>query len=509
MEERNLSIVRDYPVAPAPETREYVKVGWRWRKRMAAVFIVALLGAILVASSNWQYESEMKILVHRERVDPVINASQSRAEIRPDLSEEEMNAETELLRSDDVLRKVVLALGLQKVTSEPIWYRLPQFRAAASEEVRIARAVMKLARRLDISLPKKSAVITVRYQAGSPKLAAGVLTALWRFYLEKHAAVHRPPGQSRFFEQQADQYRQKLAEAEASLTRFSRAGGTVAGPVELENALKQLADAKLAHRQTITAIEETQKRIAALQTQMTSTPARMTTAVRTADNPHLMMQLKTTLLNLELRRSEMLKKFQPTYREVQELDQQIAETQAAVTAAEKTPPRDETTDRDPTHEWLRLELAKARAELTGLHARASSLAQAISQGWAETRKLQASTLRQGDLAREAKAVEESYQLYLRKSDEARISDDLDRIKILNASILEKPSVPALPKRSPWMVLLAGVAVAMVLSVGTALVSERLDDSLRTPGAIRQTLNLPVLAVVTTEHNLLDQGAVKQ
>ena len=509
MEQRNLSLVRDYALDRTTEVREYVGVGFRWRKRMAVVFTVTMLGAVGVAFSNWQYESQMKILVHRDRVDPVVTGGQTHPEVRPDFSEEELNSEIELLRSDDVLHKVVLALGLQRTTAEPIWYYLPQFRTVDSEDVRIAKAVMGLAKHLDISLPKKHAVITVRYQAGSPKLAAEVLTALSRFYLDKHASVHRPPGQSRFFEQQADRYRRELSNAEESLTRFSRAGGTVAGQVELDNAVKQLADARLAHRQTVTAIEETEKRITALQVQMNSTPSRMTTAVHTADNPHLMMQLKTTLLNLELRRSEMLKKFQPTYREVQELDRQIADTRAAIAAAENKPPRDETTDRDPTYEWLRSELAKAQAELTSLHARASSLAQTIAQNWAETRKIQASTFRQGDLAREAKALEDSYQLYLRKRDEARISDDLDRIKLLNVSILEKPSVPALPKRSPWVVLSAGLVGAVVLSVGTAILSEHLDDSLRTPGAIQQTLNVPVLAVLISERRLLNEGIERQ
>ena len=56
-------------------------------------------------------------------------------------------------------------------------------------------------------------------------------------------------------------------------------------------------------------------------------PSRLTTQVRTADNPQLMEQLKSTLLNLQLKRTELLQKFDPSYRLVQEVDTEIKQTQ--------------------------------------------------------------------------------------------------------------------------------------------------------------------------------------
>ncbi len=64
-------------------------------------------------------------------------------------------------------------------------------------------------------------------------------------------------------------------------------------------------------------------------------------SVRSGDNPFLMQQLKTTLLNLELKRTELLEKFEPDYRPVQELQAQIDETVDTITKAEKSPDREE------------------------------------------------------------------------------------------------------------------------------------------------------------------------
>ncbi len=66
--------------------------------------------------------------------------------------------------------------------------------------------------------------------------------------------------------------------------------------------------------------------------QLQSIKPRMTTVVRNSDNPQLLEQLKSTLLNLELKRTELLTKYEPTYPLVQEVDQQIADAKRAISA---------------------------------------------------------------------------------------------------------------------------------------------------------------------------------
>src|SRR5207244_5114972 len=112
-----------------------------------------------------------------------------------------------------------------------------------------------------------------------------------------------------------------------------------------------------------------------------------TCALPISDNPQLMERMKTTLLDLELKRTDLLAKFEPTYRPVQQVEQQIAQTKAAIAAAEKTPLRDETTDRDPTYEALRAELAKSQTDLASLEARATATASLVRSYRAESQEL--------------------------------------------------------------------------------------------------------------------------
>ena len=213
--------------------------------------------------------------------------------------------------------------------------------------------------------------------------------------------------------------------------------------------------------QTHAAIAETEQRIEALRQQAVSVPPRLTTQLRTAENPQLLQQMKSTLLTLELKRSELLSKFEPTYPLVVEVEKQIRETRAAIAGEKEAPVRDETTDQNPTYEWVKSELAKAQTELSGLKARAVADQAALAKYRNDARNLQQATIVQQDLLRTAKTEEDNYLLYRRKQEEARINDALDARGILNVAVAEPATVPALPAQSlSYYVLLCALLAAV-------------------------------------------------
>ena len=80
-----------------------------------------------------RYESELKILVHRERADPIVTAQQTAAveQNLPSLTEEDINSEVALLRSQDLLENVVVSCGLQNRKSNSLSGRNPWMDVAA------------------------------------------------------------------------------------------------------------------------------------------------------------------------------------------------------------------------------------------------------------------------------------------------------------------------------------------------------------------------------------------
>ena len=469
--------------------RDVAAVLFRQRRLLLASFVVILIAVVVSGVLTPTYEAEMKILVRRGRVDPVVTSQPERDAqvVREEITESELNSEVELLNSQDLLRKVVLANSLQ--SAESSWHLFGK----SSEEVRIARAVRQLGRSLKAEPLRKTNVISVTFESRDPELAARVLNSVASLYVEKHLQVHRPAGEFKFFDEETAQLRRGLDLAETRLTDFTRDRGVVSAQMERDLTLQKASELEASLTQTQAAIAETEQRIRTLEQQIASIPPRMVRQERTSDNPQLLQQMKSTLLTLELKRTELLSKFDPTYRPVQEIEKEIRDTRAAIDGEKNAPVRDETTDQDPTYEWVKSELVKAQSELSGLKARAAANNASLARYRSGARTLQQAAIAQQDLLQTAKTEEENYLLYRRKEEEARINDALDRGGILNVAIAESPTVPALPARSFWLYGLLSVFLAGTGSVGLAFTSDFLDPSFRTPDEVAGFLESPVLA----------------
>jgi len=485
MRTENLAI-EGYARKPLPTPRDIAAILFRQRRAMLIAFVVAVVVAVL--SGKWvpTYEARMKILVLRQRSDAMVTSSANMpAPFSGDrVTEEDLNSEVELLKSDDLLRKVVLTTGLNKNLGSSI-----------DRDVDIARAVRKLAKDLTIEAARKSNVISVDYSNRDPQLAAQVLQALSTAYTEKHLELRRSSGEFLFFDQQTQQYLKGLDQAQAKLTDFTKTTGVVSAQLERDAALGHANEFDSTARQAQAAIAETEQRVQTLQTQLRSMQPRMTTVVRTSDNPQLFQQLKSTLLNLQLKRTELLTKYEPTYRLVQEVDQQIADTKSSIAAEESKPIREESTDENPNYRWVQTELTKAEADLSGLKGRAATAA-SIAGGYHQAaQRLDEDGRVQQDLLQAARTQEENYLLYVHKREEARIDDALDQRGIVNVAMAELPVVPAIPAHSPVNFAFAALFLAGCFSFSTAFVVDLMDPSFRTPDELANYLGVPVLAAL--------------
>lgn len=482
------SVIRPASPAASPTLRDLLGVLFRQRRTVLISFVGILLVSIAYAVIAPSYQAHMQLLIRRGRLDPVVTPTPTAPPQfdRPEVSEEELNSEAEILKDREILARVVQQAGLAKIRH---FWQWPE----SDPEVRTARAVNRLAQELGAEPLHKTNLIAVSYRSSDPQLAATVLKVLAHVYLEKHREVQRPSGESRFFEEQVSQYRHALENAEWDLLDFTRDRGVVSAALERDMALQKLSDAETSYRAVRVEIGETEQRIRALESKLASFPERATTQMRTFQNPELQEKLKSKLLELELKRTELLTKFSPSYRLVQEVETQIGEAKAALEGEELAPLWDQTTDRDPNYEWSKSELAKAQVELQALQARAASLNAVLADCRQSARDLGQNAIRQQDLLREMKASEENYLLYVKKREEARIGDALDAGGILNVAIAEEPSVPALPARSPWTVGLLGLLLAGTVSTGLAFASDYLDPAFRTPDEVVLCLGTPVLA----------------
>ena len=456
--------------------------------------LLALLSIFAAWRISTEYEAHVEVLVNRERVDPMVTTESASQVLipAPAVTEEEINSEAELLQSRDVLEKVVVENGLDKKLKQSFLQRI-EFKKSDSEYISLA--AKRLGKDLKIETPTKTNLINVSYRSDDPSIAYGVLNSLSTLYVEKHVAVHRPTGSYDFFAKETEKYREALAGSEGRLASFGKEQGVVAPDVERTNMALVVANAVGSLHQAEEAIAADQERIRNDKDQMTKTPERSLTQLASNASDLLIQQLEGNLLAAQVKRTQLLLKYEPTYPLVQEADQEIRDTQAAITQAQNAKNINQTTDRDPTFELLREDAAKAEADLAAQRATVAASNKSIQNMQQQMVDLDQKAIKQADLLRDSKTDESSYLLYLSKREEERASDALDQKRIANVAIAVPPVIPTLPLASLSMVLMIGFAVAIVGSAGAAYVVDFLDSSFRTPRDVIDVLGISVVAAV--------------
>jgi uncharacterized protein involved in exopolysaccharide biosynthesis len=333
----------------------------------------------------------------------------------------------------------------------------------------------------------------VTYRSHHPQLAERVVSDLNRLYLAKHLAVYRPPGVFQFFHEQTEHYQGELQLAEQQLASYDLNRDASDPDLDKEILLRKAGEFDGNLEETHAAISQTDKRIGELKDLMRKTPERLTTQVTSGDNPQLLAFLKSNLADLETKRTDLLTKYQPTYRLVQEVDKQIADLKAVIDAEAQKPVQQQSTGENPTYELLKEELVRANEDLKGLTAKARATAPVVDTYRQQALLMDQKAIQRQDLIRNIKGAEANYLLYVQKQEQARISDELDKNSILNVAIAEAPSVPSLPVFSPLLLILAGGVLALMISIAAAFIADYLDPSFRTPEEVVQFLDVPLLA----------------
>jgi len=193
-----------------PTVRELAIVLFRRRKVFGWVAITVFAASILYAVFGTSYQASMKVLVRRGRAEAPVSAGENAPLdlTRIAVTDEELNSEVELLRDRDVLREVVEETG----AGGRDWFHFVRLKEGPA--ARIEQATRRLAKRVSVEPVKKTNLIAVRYRASDPESAERVLRSLAKAYVEKHTSVHRPAGESRFFEQQMNEARAELEQSQ-------------------------------------------------------------------------------------------------------------------------------------------------------------------------------------------------------------------------------------------------------------------------------------------------------
>src|SRR5262249_34170254 len=280
-----------------------------------------------------------------------------------------------------------------------------------------------------------------------------------------HMAIHRNRETSRFFTEQAAYYQNELKRAEQALESFVQHNQSSLLPMQKEAALKRGNDIEAAVEDTNSQVRDAEERATELRKQLRALPSVLNTQNRSARNDPLIQNLKSSLLQLQNKRTELLTKYEPGYRLVREVDQQIADTTQAINREMNPEVVDRVDALNPVRQTIEAELFHTESLIAGLRARQRVVAGDHRRYRSKQQVLALLTARDEDLHRRVKIAEENYLLYQKRQEESRIAEALDRQKFLNVSVVQRAMPAALPDdRHRLFIGLLGVLFAMLISI---------------------------------------------
>jgi polysaccharide chain length determinant protein (PEP-CTERM system associated) len=469
----------DIDGAPAISTDVVLDV-WRRRKWLAiAVFVVVLAGAITaVASLPNLYKASATVLIERPRISEAFVRTSVTAELETRIQTIHRQVMSRQ-RLTDVINRLGLYPELRGVV--PIDALVDQLRQEA--QLRLQGVEQSTGRTETIAF-------TLSYSGRNPDVVARVANTLAGFYIE---------GNTQSREQQATET------AEFLEARLNDAKRELEQQAQRERQTKQRQTTELHQIEvSLTALERlnTQLRLNnEAQMRAMERRERLEMQVADADSVPVAAPAPETpaaqLIKLREQLSQLRRQYSDQYPEVIRLRAEIAALEADApdsgpSGAGSAPPAV-----TPARLAARQALANADNELRSLKAEETSLRTMIAAHEARVDSAPARSQPLEESSREYDAVNERYQALMKRFEEARLAENLERGRNTEQFRILDPAIPPLHPAAPsrfWL-LIMGVIAAVACGFGAIVAAEKLDTTFHTADDLQASTGLPTLARV--------------
>ena len=457
----------------------------------AGVVATAVAGIFLLPP---QYRAAAKVLLTSNRAQISTSAERPTELVRTSVGDAELNSQLEVLRSRDLVEKVLLDMGVLNETGEqqggsllgaavraPVTLLSAAYRRFHGlEDVKASsphsQLIADVQKGIEVAAVRNSNVIEVAYWGLDPTWTTEFANRLTNTYVERHSQMQRATEAEDFFTKQSELLRQKLTQSEAALRDLREKAGALAGQqADVHDRLNEFS-AELAR--TKIARAEQEERVAYLE------------RTQVADR-HAGRVATPEILQLEAKRAELIGRYRADSERVRALDEELQTLRSAVSSYETM-----AGGKEAGAQASSVDLPGARANLAALKGKEEALAHEREVYRGQTELLEAQTFDLARLERQVKLDEEAYLSYVRTAEESRLSNALEQTKMLRLTIVEPATIP-LEAMSPkkGRILAFALIGGLALSIGVGFAREYFDTTLKTAAEVRRHANLEVLAVL--------------
>jgi uncharacterized protein involved in exopolysaccharide biosynthesis len=360
---------------------------------------------------------------------------------------------------------------------------------------RFEQALLTLQSNLNIIPIKKSNLILVRYRDHDPVLAAKVVNSLIDHFQAKHVQLFQAGGAHELYRTETETRRSRLRQSEEALQHFQQEADIIDLGRQKEQTLIRLADFVASLQATEAETEATQEKITILENQLTAQPQRIVSDTRIVRNDAL-SNLKARLMELEVERSHLQEIYTPMHPRLQQVESQIQRAKHILANEAATLIQEQSTQINLIYQTLQSDLLQAKTILASLQGRKRELQRQVRDYRQASERFNDLEFEVVGLKREVRVNEEAYLAYLKKEEETRFAEAMDRHRISNISVAEPAYVPSQPtaprkKRNLLLALILGSSAGLAI----AYLAEYLDHTFKTREEVERHLGLVVLVSI--------------
>jgi uncharacterized protein involved in exopolysaccharide biosynthesis len=410
-------------------------------------------------------------------------------------AEQVLRTEASILGSDDLHRTVIREIGIDKMypkllqkpgpvaqwmadtrrfVTDSLGMTEPSTGTAAADPM--SQAIDLFARNLTITVDKKSSVIALDFASPDKNVAADALRILETQYLVLRTKLYGDV-QAPIVQVQQDAVGKQLADSDAALQTFKQQHDISNFSERRAILMKQQGDQETALTKSEATIAEQNARLTQLNQQLGIV------AGTKKGTPNAAAALQGMVQAYHQREDDA----QTHYRgspAVDDARRQALERETDIARMQATQAYGVQADRNKTEADLRSSLAGHDAiagQLTALNKQVSDL------------DAEESTLH--NLERNRAILEDNYKAVTKILDERQTVEAVEAHRESSVRVIQPPRVPALPQPTRRLILMAGIIVSMMLSIGSVLMAHFFRAIYLRPEALEMDTGLTVLASV--------------
>jgi protein tyrosine kinase modulator len=431
----------------------------RWRVILgvfALTTAAALIGSLLLPR---EYMSTAEIMIDIDAPEPISGAW---GPTYPQQAQQFMATLADVIRSDRVVDKVIADLKLTEDKDA-----LDRFRKDTGGKVPAKEYFAQVLRKhLEVLPTRESSVVALRYNAGSPQLAAQAANSFVQAFIATQVELRSEDAKSNvaFFDASTQKLRDNLEKAEGRLSRYQLGNGILSAGERYDAELTRLNE--LANQLTLVQAQHVDTSARAQQS-----PSLQDTAPDVVQSP-IVQRLRTELARAEANLRQLATRVGGNHPEHQRALAEVRSLKRQITAETRQVVRDV----DGANQ-VNLEREKQ------LHAAFD----------AQKAKVLSMTSQRDELNVLQKDVESAQRAYDVAKQRLSMSSLASQINHTNVTLLAEARVPS-KHAKPKIPLntMIGALLGLLLGVMSAVVWEYFEPRLRSPGQATQVLGLLVL-----------------